>query len=509
MSVTSIRNIQEMTPEHLADFLANVRESKTDRMNKRVTSPRRQSAQARIDIAKNEFAHLVYSRIDEVWETYSVRKEIKAHAKMSMINPLNNITKGITTAYNVPPTRTLKDQSEEINKKFAALLEEGMITIGAKQWLTLSFISNTIIVVPTIRELPLGRKLVWDMHLPNTTEVITEEGDPLQVAIMGTVFGDQVCVLDNEAWWYFDEDDNIVNKIEHNLGIFPGTTFRIAPPMESYWDPTRNNNVVFGTIELARIWAEMSWIRKAQSRKIPVIIAQSLEDDVPAGQVFHPEQPFEAQTDNPENFKFTIEDMVTSVDEFQKHISIIYHELAESFGIDSSAIDFDSSVQGAENTVGLGQAQQHARLAEIREDHIQWLRVAEKDLTWKTALMAQRFNHPNSVDPSIVKDNYEVVWGPLMFVDHPQIRTQVQAERIKLGVMSPVDVVLADHPDWTREMAMKWIEQITEEKRAIAEFHAANNLPTDQVEANMTVAERQGQEGGFQRAENEEEEDDS
>lgn len=490
----------ELNDKELKAFLDQVRDAGRPNPNltgKRITSPRRKSAQARIDIAKNDYSPLVYDRIVDLWETKSIQDEIKKHAKMTPLNAMNNITQAVTTAYNVPPNRTLLEQPEDVNNKFSALLEEGMITIAAKQWLEMAFITNVVIVVPTIKQLPLGPKLIWDLHLPNNTEIIPQLNDPTQPAIMGTMYGDLVCVLDSDAWFYYDKEYKEVGRVEHGLEQFPGTAIRIASPMGDFWDETRGNNVVAATIDLARLYAELSWIRKSQSRKIPVVIAEDLAEDVPVGQVFHPEQPFEAQTKDPQNFKFEIKDFDTSVDEFIKHSNYCYAQIAESFGIHSTTVDLDSSVQGAENTTGLGQAVQHSKLAEIREDHIQWLRMAEKDLMYKTARMAEKFDHPLKVDPAMVKDTYNVVWGPLSFVDHPQTKVTYQRDRIALGVMSPVDIVLEDHPNWSREQAMKWIEQIIEEKSVVAKFHAEHNLASDQVDANMDIAQKQGQQGGL------------
>lgn len=495
--IDPITSIWDLSDDDRKIFLANVRDiKKKDIYGKEVSSARRKAAQARIDIAKNDFSDLVDERIVEVWDTKAFQDEIKVMAKMSLINPLINITRSVTTAYNIPPYRFLRDENEETNKKFSALLEDGNIAIAAKEWLELSFITNVIIVVPAIRQEALGPKLFWDIHLANNTEVIPHANNPIQPAIMGTTYGDLVCVLDADAWWYFDKSDDLVGAVEHGLQEFPGTAIRLNPAMGGFWDETRGNNVVFGTIELARLYSELNWVRKTQSKKIPVVISENLIEDVPVGQSFHPEQPFEAQTKDPQNFKFEIKDFVTSVAEFNAHMRLIYSELCESFGIYSTMVDLDSSVQGAENTTGLGQALQHSKLAEIREDHIQWLRLAEKDLMKKTAAMATKFDHPLAVDPATVQENYEVVWGPLSFVDHPQVKITYMIDRIKVGAASAVDIVRDDHPNWSREQCLEYIEMIIEEKRVIAEFHAKHNLPADPVEANMTVAERQGKIGG-------------
>jgi len=478
--------VSQLADEQLKDFLSKIREP----------DARRKAAQDRIDIELEDFAHLVERRIDEVYNDPIVRSEIKKFSDISVLNPLKNITDRLAVAYKNVPNRSLEGASVSINEKFQRLLNDGRIGIIAKDWLKWSLVTNVVLVIPTVIDNKVRPQLRWQLFLPNNLEVITMPEDPTEVAMAGYMFDEErVCVLDSEGWWIYDDKDELLEVRRHGLGIFPGTVVRLSSPTSDFWSSTKGKGMVDATVEVCHLMATMAWVRKGQNRKGMTLAAADLDKAMAEGQLLLSEKPIEVNAD-PNEFEFNVHDMVTSVDEFEKHVRLLYHEVAEQQGLPSFLIDFPSSANAMAPS-GITQAQQHSRLAEVREDHVQWLRYAEEDLMWKTTMMAKQFNHPDAVDPGVVREQYTIVWPPLTFVDDPLKKLQVWKDKISLNIgFSQVDAVQEAFPGITRTAAVEKIRRALEERKVVADFQSEFNLASDPTEDAQSSAEENGRMGG-------------
>ena len=455
---------------------------------------RKKEAEKRVKVAAESFSDLVKNRIDEVYTDPTVKRELMKFAELSYLNPLKNVTDRLGVAYKNPPTRTLEGAAtEEDNKKFQRLLRDGRIGIEAKDWLKWTLVTNVVIVVPRILD-RVRPRLKWEMFLPHEVEVITTLDDASEVEIVGyQLRNDWVCVLDAFAWTTYDENDKQVAQEIHDLDLFPGTVFRLSKPIVDFWSSTVGTSMLSATIEIGHLMAVMAWVRKGQNRKGLFLAAENLSEAVAEGQLLLAEKPVEINA-HPNEFKFNVEDMVTSIKDFEDHIRFLYREVSEQAGLPSYITDLANSA-GAEPNNATSQVQGQAKLAEIRENHIQFLRYSEEELMEKTVRMAKAKGHLDAVDPQLVMDTFKIVWPPQSFVDDPQRKLDTIKKRIELNVgYSQVDAVMELYPGITREGAAALIQRGIEERAIVASFHAANNLP---AEANLgTVAQVNGAMGG-------------
>lgn len=481
--------IQSLTKEERDAFLDKTRGTQLERgKQKSILSARRKLAQRRVDIFSERLAPYVEERVDEVYSQADTKAEVKRYARLSFYNPLIFITNAIAgVAYKAQPTRMLSDASEADQEKFRLLLEEGQIAIKAKDWVKWAFVANLVVVVPRI----IGdtqKRLLWEMYLPNQMEVIPSQLDPTQIACMAVNQGDgTVSVLDDQGWFTYDEENKLLSQDLHGLGIFPGVQFRLSNPVGDFFGGSKGESVVNATIEVGQIMATMGWVRQAQNRNVFAVLGEAEtggQANIPEGQKFDVENPIIINRST-SDAAFQVHDLNTSVKEFQSHISMIYDEITKNqWGIElSSAEAFRAQVENANAK----------RMKEIRDDQILFLKRAEKELMWKTALMLNAFDHPLRISAQLVREGFRIVFPPMDASDEMK-RLEVWDKKIKLGLLSHIDLVLELFPEMSREQATEYLERRIEERKHVADFHASNNLSLSGEL--LTVAQLQGQQGG-------------
>ena len=142
-------------------------------------------------------------------------------------------------------------------------------------------------------------------------------------------------------------------------------------------------------------------------------------------------------------------------------------------------------------------AAQHAALAELRNDHIEWYRECERELAWRTSLMLQGSGHRLAADlpPDLVAETFEVEYPELTFVEHPEVRARVARERVSLGLSSTAREYQREHPEMTIEEAEAEVIEIAEQEGRLNELYIRNNWPRGSADK-QTLAQAQGAIGG-------------
>lgn len=471
----------------------------------RNASARKQDASNRILIEQENYKHLIQQQINRRYETRIARDELSKYVT-TVWNPQRKIADRVLQAYKRPPRRTLEGAIDADNEAWQKLMADSHFDVRASTFTRWAWTVNVAISVPVVRQTPTGPRLTYDLILPNVADVYTNLDDPLgdpailiyEVSDASDFTDDPVTrvALDSEAWRYFDRhgQEIVSRRVEHGLGVFPGTLWRLENPIDDWWLSHRGARVVDATLAASVTAAAMSAIRKAQNRKMSMVIAESLKS-LPENQIFHHEVPIEVEA-NPSEIDFRVEDMMTSVDEFLKEIDAYYHTVAESYGLFSEQADAVGSASDYANVTSLAQAKRRSALMEIREAQIPWWTESEKDSAWKTALMLRNMGHPDSLDPAMVKDSFRIDYKPITFVDAPQTRLAVYRDKIKLGMMSNVDAIMEENPSLTRNEAMDRATQVLEDRTWYEGELAARNLSRDPEEQTMNIAQLQGRIGG-------------
>lgn len=470
-------------------FLASVLDDPTGRMAE---------ARKRVDIETGDFSHLITDIVSKRYTDPEIKKEICAYATNPVYNPMKLIVDLSSVAYKSPPIRAI-EAADEIQKKFSDLLSEGKIGRKAASWLRWVLINNVVIVVPRIATVYGKQKLIWDMRTPDKCQVITHPEDYESVAVLGYHHGEDIVeVTDDMATMYFrrtkgskstSDKWQLENSIEHATGVFPGSVFRVDEPLCDFWSSTRGCDFIHATVESNFIATVMNYIRKSQNRKYMHVAATDIDKALAQGQLLHAERPLEANA-APGEFDFVIQDGVTKVEDFLAHIQSIINVVSKAHGIPEYLIDN----VGTEPAI-MSQVEAQEALDIKRKHQTEYLRSAEHELLYKTALIAKKFGHPLSIDPEIIASTLNITWGPPSFVDDPLRKLDLQKKKIELGIgYSQVDVVLEDDPSLTEDEALAKIKKKIEERKIVADYHAATNMPADATL--KTLAQVNGSMGG-------------
>lgn len=462
---------------------------------------RQADAEARVLMMTENWRHLVYSYVANTYKSDVVRTAIQRRIKRTY-NVLQQICNRVCVAYKIPPLRTIGG-SEAQREAFAKLNTESRIATKAKTWERYTFATNVVIVVPRVRDSNdgQGKRLDYEMILPDRCEVYTDVNDPMGTPIQvaysikdGSDFTGHPmhwCVLDDTAWRYYDAKGRLIQTVEHGAGIFPGVVWRLADPIDDWWDSFRGAGIVDATIEVAHLAARMDWVRHGQDRKrvtfycerpdlIPLQVANA------EGPIMVPMAPGAAQLD--------IQDLNTPITAHREHMLLYLHQAAESIGVPSVLVDFDFNADGN----GAANAQQHAALADVRDGHIEWYRQAEHELAWKTALVCRGMGHPlaSQLPPDLVRETFACGYADLLYVEEPSARLANSKERVALGLSSTFREYHREHPSITFADARTNVLAIAEEEGELNQFYIEHNISRDPATRMKTLAQLQGAQGG-------------
>lgn len=463
---------------------------------------RQADAERRILIMQENWRHLVLGYINAIYSTDVVKRSIARRIKRTY-NVLQQLCRRVCVAYKIPPLRHI-DGTDEQQRAFADVLREASIATRAKTWERYAFACNVVIVVPRVVELAngMGRRLSYDMILPDRCEVYTDDDDPMgdPVAIEYTVKSGsdhtgtplQRVILDDKAWHYYDHTGVRTRIVEHGAGIFPGAVFRTSDPVDDWWDSHRGDGIVDATIEVAHLAARMDWVRHGQDRKKEVFFAEML--NVIPQQVAGAEGPVQIPLP-PGVSQYNVLDVNTSITNHQDHIKAYIYQAAESIGVPAALVSFDFNTGAeAERT-----AAQQASLADVREENIEWYRKAEEDLHWKTALVMRGMGHPlaSQLPPDLVHSTFRVSFPDLLYIEEPSARLATSEKRVQLGLSSTIREYRRENPSLTFDEARAQVLAIATEEGDVNQFYIDNNISRDPATRLKTLAQLQGQAGGL------------
>lgn len=467
---------------------------------------RQEDAARRLLILQENWRHVVWQYINGVIKTDAVRVALSKRVRRTW-NVSKQINKRVCVAYKVPPLRRLEGASDSTAKAYQDLLLESRIVTKAKDWERYAFALNVVIVVPVVRDDlgGKGKRLDYEMILPHCAEVQMDPSDPMgtPVAVCFTAKDGsdysgkplRTVTLDANAWRYYDDHDRPIGMIPHGAGVFPGVVWRLDEPIDDWWSSFRGAGIVDATIQVAYLVARMDWVRDAQDRKKEIAKSPSLSK-IP-GQVASPEGPLEVPLEVDE-FDYEAVDVNTPITDFIAHINAYLHQAAESMGIPSVLVDFESGAQNYANVTPLANAQQVAALADVRDSHIEYFREAERELAWKTALVLRGMGHPlaSQLQPDEVYDKFRIVYADLTFNEDPMARAAVAEKRVALGLSSTYHEFNKLHPELTPEQSREAVQKFALQEGELNQFYIDHNIPRDPAERRKTLAQLQGEQGG-------------
>jgi len=455
---------------------------------------RKKSFEDRLSIYRGRHKPLIATRIQQVYDLPSVRKALIKFASTRR-NLLKRIANTVAIAYDHPPSRSLKGATPEQQATFRAAYAEADTALAAEEWGRMAFVCNVVHVIPRMYGSPA--ELEWVTVLPHKADVIFDEesGDrkPSILIYECSHKGAKWVAIDSERWVWLDAKFNVLEQEEHYMGKRPWVTFRFAtPPEDDYWDSYNGSELIEGTLDVARIAAQMAWTRKGHANDILFLWLKDKDSEVPSGQVANAEAPImgrgEIELDRVEN--------IVSVDEFVKEIADIVSDISEGYGIPSTMIDLQpNSTQDAANVFLPAGPRAHAQLAKIRSSQIKHHEHSEKELAERVVILL-KLHGLIDLDPEQAEEMFQIKFPPLSFADHPKSQVETAQALGSMGATDPYEFYMQLHPECTFEEARDEVQQHFANRAEVFQIVMTHNMPLDASNDALSVAQIQGSIGG-------------
>lgn len=451
---------------------------------------RKRDFAARLLIDAERHKQLIHRRLIEVYENEQVRAAIGKHVDHRR-NLEKRLADRIAVAYNTPPVRTIRGD-ETATQRFAAAYKEAKTATKAPRWGRMAWLCNVVHVLPRVEE----KKLRWVHVLPHCADAVFDpagEDEPSILIYETSSRGAARVAVDSERWWWLDQGWEIIADEEHGVGARPWAQFRVAaPPEDDYWDRGRGQNVIDGTIEVARLSAHMGWARKINSKPTPYLFVDE-DAELPGGQVLNGEEPLYVRGNS---VKFGVAPTVVDPADFEQEMRSIVEDVCESQGVPSTVVDFEpGSTSDAANVFAFAGPRTHAQLVKVRNDQIKHLTEGEEELAKATAAELRRTGHPGAISEESA-ELIRVRFADLSFADHPKAQIETALKEMELGHTDPYAAYLRRHPGITAAEAREAVDGHVDARAVYIETLTSRNLTMGAKGDAQTLAQMQGARGG-------------
>jgi hypothetical protein len=252
-----------------------------------------------------------------------------------------------------------------------------------------------------------------------------------------------------------------VNKLEGQF--FPFVFMHSSYRDFSFWDEHTNTSLFEATVLIALQNTFKNFMVPQQFKQLAVKAVSKSDGAWINDQVSNPLHIFQTNGD------ITVLDWQSAIDKLDLVIQNKVAQAANDYGISAEQIKLQTSAQS-----GFSRLVAKERIYELRDEQIKFWRIYEKDiydanraannLYLTTDFLTQS---PNKVElPADVTFTVDFA-EPKMLVD-PMEDLNVKEKKINMGLISPVDLIMAENPDIdSREKALELYKQNIEERSAV------------------------------------------
>jgi hypothetical protein len=443
---------------------------------------RKLAFEQRLLVLRQRHVLLLRLYVARFYATPSIRDGILQHID-TLKNLLKMTTDAIAVAYTVPPSRSLRDIPDEQQRAFLEAYREGDVDLHAEQWNRYAFALNVVHVVPRWE----NGELTFTTVLPHNADVVFDpagEREP-SILVWGTrSHGASYIAADSEQFQWLDSEYRVLYREPHNLGMRPWVAWRWeAAPEDDYWNRGAGQDLLDGTLKVARIYAQMNWVRKTHSKKL-LHIHTGEATSVAENQQLQAEAPF--ATEGNDAATLTVHDVIVATDEFQKEMREVAESVLEAYGLPGNAIDFNT-----EST------KLHEALVKIRNKQVKMFERAELQLALRVNVLLRQAGRSTLTDAQI-KQAFRIKHAPLSSTDPGFMKARMEAAKaqMELGQTDPYLIYQQDNPECTEQEARENVGQHVENRAEFYRTWVEHNMPLDPANDLRTAAQLNGAIGG-------------
>jgi predicted double-glycine peptidase len=465
---------------------------------------RAENAEILYNLYKNDFSNIKADIIDRMIESgvYSA-ETIKEFIALSIINPVPKALSNLCSVYSQEPKRKIilgeKENADQL-KIYSNLLNSNHFNSTMKEVHKLGYLYKTLIVKPTIRKNELGKdELYADILYPYQIQVDADPNNPMnmfRLAIKYTVPDPETGKVETFAIiWTKDEHYKLKangdkeeievngkkNNYKNPYGFIPAKIIRFDREVMNFWGYPMDY-IVDQVYDLCIISFWLSRTTPSLIGGIPVfenVDFDAGENDLeevnyetyeyqidgvkktkvrrttPLPKIrFSPINALKLFNKNNQEAKFYFANPETNLTEIQAFVDWRRNMLLNDLGISKNAYQMQQAAQS-----GYAKQMEETETIAARQEHIPYLREFEEGFFE----MAKQIMDVDGVAKLNSESKLKIDYPEVTF---PKTADEITKERdsdIKYNLKSPVDYIMENNPDLTREEA----EAIYEENKRL------------------------------------------
>ena len=257
-----------------------------------------------------------------------------------------------------------------------------------------------------------------------------------------------------------------VNRTEQ--AFYPFTFCHASHRENAFYDDKTGRGLVEATILIAIQNTFKYFMIPQQFKQLAVKFAQNTDKDYQNEQLSNPLHIFSTNGD------IVTIDWQSAIKELSEVIEAKTISVANDYGLSSDQFKMQASVQS-----GFALKVQRQALDEKRSDQIKFWRINERELFF-CARAANNLFKLGTVIPDTAQ--IKVDFAEPVEISDPMEELKVNQERIKLGILSPIDLIMRENPDLkTRDEALKKMQENIDDRNLVESRFGLNFGSLDQL----------------------------
>ncbi len=418
----------------------------------------------RLQLLEEDWKDLLLDKLREIYTSEAIRASLPGLLTVEH-NVFKRINTELSTVYRYGVTRELKNKGQEAIAR--ELWEETRIDERLERANLYTNALRDLLVAPIVVD---GKMQYW-IITPDRTVGVQHPDDPTQIIAFGTervlqstpgYITIQRIYADAEKWVIGSTGNAAPKVIYHGLGRLPAVVIHASERIDCFWQPFEEEDLSDATFTIAADMIKLGRLLKFQTELQPTFNGSPRK--LARGMGIGAEQIWAAEG------QFGVLDLQGDPEKLIKVINARIGWIAESYGLAADVYDLSANA-----TSGFQTRMKRLPLMEARARQIKIWRRVEKELLMLTALVSQQSHPTLKLDPMAVD------FASLGFHDEPGLvepltKNRIYRERNDLGLMSRVDMRMAENPDETREEAAAALVRTFEEDAVIEEMMAKRNI---------------------------------
>lgn len=395
--------------------------------------------------------------------------------------------KEISLVYQREPERMLEDGDVRQQQRLDEIVQEQRLDLALSR---ANFLCNGLSDL-VFQVMVIGKQLSLGMFTPDQVTILGNSMDPSIPEAL--VFEDKQYIngvqqstftfwsptrhfklvpdpLNNGKFVRVHLNDKDVNPYSE-MNVKEGQFFPFVFAHDSYrdhgfWDCNRNQSLLEATILISLQNTFKNFMVPQQFKQLAVKLANKADGSWINDQISNPLHIFQTNGD------MVVLDWQSALDKLDLVIQSKVQQVANDYGISAEQMKLQISAQS-----GFSRLVAKERIYELRDEQIKYWRITERDLydanrAANNLYLTSDFSLVPARPSGIVELPTEVVFSvdfaePKMLID-PMEDLNVKQKKIDMGLISPVDLIMAENPDLdTREKALERFQQNLEERSMV------------------------------------------